>query len=91
MNKDKILELLAEAVDKNVNEIRNINENTNLTEIGFDSIRFIRFIVNMETEFEMLKIFELVDNYSVSADGKFLSLNRARMAPLARFEVEYLD
>ena len=46
---------------------------------------------NMEVEFEMHKVLEMVDNYSLSSDGKYLSLNRARMAPLARFEVVYLE
>ncbi len=46
--------------------------------------------INMETETEMFRMFEMVDNYTVSEDGKYLSLNRARMAPLARFEVVYL-
>jgi heat shock protein HslJ len=41
---------------------------------------------DMETEQMLLGIFERVDNYSLSADGKTLSLNKARMAPLARFE-----
>jgi len=45
--------------------------------------------LNMEIEDEMKKIFETADNYSLSSDGKYLSLNRARMAPLARFEVVY--
>jgi len=46
--------------------------------------------LNMEIEDGMKKVFEMADNYSLSPDGKFLSLNRARMAPLARFEVVYL-
>ena len=46
--------------------------------------------LNMEIEDAMKKVFESVDNYSVSSDGKYLSLNRARMAPLARFEVVYM-
>ncbi|MCD8539046.1 MAG: META domain-containing protein [Leadbetterella sp.] len=41
---------------------------------------------NPESEF--FKVLEQADNFST--DGKFLSLNRARMAPLARFEVVYL-
>ena len=40
---------------------------------------------NMEIESGLLKALESADNYTLSADGK-LSLNRARMAPLARFE-----
>ncbi|MFN3640898.1 MAG: META domain-containing protein, partial [Flavobacterium sp.] len=39
---------------------------------------------DMDTEQEFAKVLETVDNYSL-ADGK-LSLNKARMAPLARFE-----
>jgi len=46
--------------------------------------------LNMEIENEMKKVFEMTDNYALSPDGKYLSLNRARMAPLARFEVVYL-
>ena len=45
--------------------------------------------LNMEIEDAMKKVFEMADNYSLSPDGKYLSLNRARMAPLARFEVVY--
>lgn len=39
---------------------------------------------NMEIESELMQIFELVDNYTIN-DDNILSLNRARMAPLARF------
>jgi heat shock protein HslJ len=42
---------------------------------------------DMGIETEMAKIFEIVDNYSISENGKYLSLNKARMAPLARFEL----
>lgn len=41
---------------------------------------------NVEGEF--FKVLGEVDNFTT--DGKFLSLNKARMAPLARFEVVYL-
>jgi len=44
----------------------------------------------MEIEGALHKVFEMTDNYSLSPDGKYLSLNRARMAPLARFEAVYL-
>lgn len=44
----------------------------------------------MEIERQLFKMFEMVDNYTISEDGKYLSLNRAKMAPLARFEVVYL-
>jgi len=47
--------------------------------------------LNMEVENELKRVLDLVDNYSTSADGKHLSLNRARMAPLVRFEAVYLQ
>lgn len=46
--------------------------------------------LNMEVESAFHKVLQEVDNYSISADGTKLSLNKARMAPLARFEVVYL-
>ena len=46
--------------------------------------------LNMEIEDGLKRALEMADNYTVSADGKYLSLNKARMAPLARFEVVYL-
>ena len=45
---------------------------------------------DMKIETELKTVLETVDNYTLSNDGKYLSLNRARMAPLARFEVVYL-
>jgi heat shock protein HslJ len=39
---------------------------------------------NMEIEKELNRVFSLADNYSLSGDN--LSLNKARMAPLARFK-----
>ena len=44
--------------------------------------------IDMEIEYAMKRVFEMADNYTLSPDGKYLSLNRARMA-LARFEVVY--
>lgn len=41
--------------------------------------------VDMATEQEFKKILEIVDNYTIN--DKKLSLNKARMAPLAIFEV----
>ena len=46
--------------------------------------------LNMEVETGLKNALETADNYALSADGKYLSLNRARMAPLARFELVYL-
>ena len=45
--------------------------------------------INMEIEGQLKKVLEMTDNYSISDDGRYLSLNRARMSPLARFEVIY--
>ena len=44
--------------------------------------------INENLDTELAQVLEITDNYSVSSDGKTLSLNRARMAPLARFSVE---
>ncbi|MDT8347345.1 MAG: copper resistance protein NlpE N-terminal domain-containing protein [Flavobacteriaceae bacterium] len=43
---------------------------------------------DMETESQFLKMLESVDNYSLKNDT--LSLNKARIAPLARFKAEFL-
>ncbi len=40
-----------------------------------------------EMEYALFKVFETIDNYSLGEDG-MLSLNRARMTPLLRFELE---
>lgn len=45
---------------------------------------------NSEVETQLFRAFQTVDNYTISEDGQFLSLNKGRMAPLARFEVVYL-
>jgi heat shock protein HslJ len=38
----------------------------------------------MELETQFLKVLEMADNYTIAGDN--LVLNRARMAPLARFK-----
>lgn len=43
---------------------------------------------DMTTEDEFKKVLEMADNYSIKGDS--LSLNKARMAPLARFVAVYL-
>ncbi|WP_310380108.1 META domain-containing protein [Flavobacterium sp.] len=40
--------------------------------------------IDMSKENELLEVFEKVDNYAIQ--GNTLSLNKARMAPLAKFE-----
>lgn len=42
---------------------------------------------DMVTELSFIKNLELADNFTVSADGTELSLNKAKMAPLMRFEL----
>jgi len=44
--------------------------------------------INKNYDVELGQVLEMVDNYSLSADGKTLLLNRARMAPLASFVSE---
>jgi len=39
---------------------------------------------------EMGDVLGQADNFTLSEDGTMLSLNKARMAPLARFEVDYM-
>ena len=47
------------------------------------------FCPNMKTEDAFLKVLSTVDNYSLS--GETMTLNKAKMAPLAKFEVAYFD
>jgi heat shock protein HslJ len=42
---------------------------------------------NMETEYGLLKVLEAADNYTINGDT--LSLNKARMAPLAKFKAVF--
>ena len=42
---------------------------------------------NMETETQFLKVLNTADNYSLN--GETMTLNKAKMAPLAKFEVAY--
>ena len=84
--------------DNRVNGHGSCNTLTGSYEIDLSAnrIRFSQLVstmiacLNMEVEAGLTRALEMADNYTLSADGKFLSLNRARMAPLARFEVEYL-
>ncbi len=73
------------------------NNLTGIYELGTgNQIKFPKMIStrmacsNMETETKLLAVLEKVDNYTLSSDGNILSLNKAKMSPLARFEVVYL-
>lgn len=58
-------------------------------ELRFDKVATtLMACPDMETESEFLKMLEKVDNYNLKNDT--LSLNKARMAPLARFKAEFL-
>ena len=48
MNREKIVYLLAEVLEKPYEEINSLSDNTQLLEIGLDSIRFIQFNVRLE-------------------------------------------
>lgn len=48
----------------------------------------LRACPDMKTEDAFNKVFGQVDNFTT--DGEYLSLNKARMAPMARFKVVYL-
>jgi heat shock protein HslJ len=43
----------------------------------------------LDTENELIKVLETADNYNINGDT--LVLNRARMAPLVRFQAVYFD
>lgn len=47
--------------------------------------------LNPEMEEAFKEVLSKADNYSLNEDGAMLSLNKARMAPLARFEVDYME
>jgi heat shock protein HslJ len=60
-----------------------------LLRIKFSNIAAtLKACLDMTVETELMKALSAADNYSISADGKYLSLNRARMTPLAKFEAE---
>ena len=59
---------------------------TNTMRIKFSKVFSTQMAcADMETESELVKVLEVTDNYSY--DGKTLTLNKARMAPLAEFHI----
>jgi FkbH-like protein len=92
MDKDRILELLAETIERDVDEIRSINENTNLAEIGLDSLNFIRFIVNMEEAFG-IEVYDsdLLMNYFQTIGIIFETMEKYFTAPTPLKKVLVLD
>lgn len=66
-------------------------EKGEMTQISFSKMGATQMAcLDMTIEQQLFTALETTDNYTISEDGKYLSLNRARMAPLARFEVVYL-
>ena len=53
------------------------------------TISTMMMCANMDIESKMYQVLEMADNYTVNGDK--LVLNKARMAPLARFEAVYLN
>ena len=53
------------------------------------TISTMMMCANMDTEAKLYQVLEMADNYTISGDK--LVLNKARMAPLARFEVVYMN
>ena len=96
LNRNAFLILKAEDNRVNANGGCNTLSGTYELDRATMRIRFSQMIstmiacLDMEVEEGLKRAFEMADNYAVSPDGKFLSLNRARMAPLARFELDYL-
>lgn len=71
------------------NSFRGDYEQPGLLRIKFSNVvTTLKACLDMSVETELMKALRTADSYSLSADGKFLSLNRARMAPLARFEAK---
>jgi len=61
----------------------------NVDRIHFSQMAVTQMMcIDMSIETKLLKVFELADSYYLKGDT--LILNRARMAPLARFEAVYM-
>lgn len=65
MNKKRILELLSNALNLSVEALMKLPEDTSLTELGMESICFIKFIVALEEEYgiEIMDSDLVPDNY----------------------------
>jgi len=67
----------------------NYTANPEILQIRFSNlVNTLKMCLDMEIENELSKVLQNADNYNVNGDK--LTLNRARMAPLARFEAVYL-
>lgn len=77
MNKQKIIALLAEALEILPEELEKYQSETPLTEIGLTSLKFISFIVKLEEVFdiEILDSDLLLENF-LTTDKMFLTLQK---------------
>ena len=77
MNKQKIIALLAEALEVLPEELEKYQSETPLTEIGLTSLKFISFIVKLEEVFdiEILDSDLLLENF-LTTDKMFLTLQK---------------
>ena len=92
MNMEKILSLLGETLEKDVEEIRRFPSGAPLTELGLDSIRFIRFIVAFEEAFdvEILDSDLLLSNFE-TLDVLFSTLQKYIEKPMPLKKVLVCD
>lgn len=80
--------------DNRVQGFAGCNSLSGIYELKGTSLRFreitttLMACADMETEMKLKEVLERVDNYSIRQNN--LSLNKAKMAPLARFEAVYL-
>ena len=65
MDRQRILELLAESIEKDPVELASLAEGTDLTELGLGSLVFVQFVVALEEAFEIevLDSDLLIDNF----------------------------
>jgi len=65
MNNKEILDVLGEILESDTNELLSLPKDTKLTDIGLESIKFIQFIVAIETKFniEVLDSDLLINNF----------------------------
>lgn len=52
-NKERIVALLAQVLEVEIDEINNLSDGMQLTEIGMESIKFIQFVASLEKEFDI--------------------------------------
>lgn len=69
MNKEKIFTILCMCIEKQQEEIKDISLDSNLLDVGLDSLKFIKFIVTIEEEFNI----EVLDSDLLACNFETLS------------------